>query len=55
MCIRDSGMALLSTASAAMAADSKFGEGIFGGGDKLGTNTNPFPPAVDIEEGDFLL
>ena len=49
------GMAVLSTASAAMAADAKFGEGIFGGGDKLGTNTNPFPPAVDIEEGDFLL
>ena len=49
------GMAVLSTASAAMAADSKFGEGIFGGGDKLGTNTNPFPPAVDIDEGDFLL
>lgn len=49
------GMAVLSTASSAMAADAKFGEGIFGGGDKLGTNTNPFPPVVDIEEGDFLL
>ena len=50
------GMAILGMASSAVAADMKFGEGIFsGGGDKLGTNTNPFPPAVDIEEGDFLL